>query len=78
VPVLWVPLAALDPLQSPLAVHEVGLLVTLQVKVELLPVVTDIGLALKLITGAGGRATVSATFFIKPLPPALVQDKLYT
>jgi hypothetical protein len=73
-----VPLLALEPPQSPLAVQEVGLLVALQDKVELPPVVTDIGLALKLTCGAGGIVTAKFTFFIKPVPPALVQDRLYT
>jgi hypothetical protein len=74
-PVFWVPLLALAPLQSPLAVHDVGLLVALQLSVELPPVVTAIGLALKDTTGAGGTLTTKDTL-LESLPPTLVQDRL--
>ena len=58
---LCVPLLDFAPLQSPLALQEVGLLVALQVRVELLPDVTEIGFELKFTTGAGGKLTVSGT-----------------
>jgi hypothetical protein len=66
----------LAPLQSPLAVHELGLLVADHVKFELPPVVVDIGLALIVTTGTGGMVTVRATLFVKPVPPAFWQLRL--
>jgi hypothetical protein len=65
VPVLCELLPALVPLQSPLAVHDVGLLVALQVIVELLPVVVVIGLALMVTTGTGW-ATTSVAVSVTP------------
>lgn len=49
---LWEPLVALLPVQPPEAVQEVAF-VEDQVKVEALPLVTVLGLALKVIEGAG-------------------------
>lgn len=77
VPVFWLPLADLAPTQSPEAVQEVGLLVALQVRVELPPVVIEIGLAASDTTGAAGIVTCTAMLLAKPVPPALVQDRLY-
>jgi hypothetical protein len=73
--VFWVPLADFELAQSPDAVHELGLLVLFQVRVELPPVVIEMGLAESETTGWGGMVTVRATLFIEPLPPALVQVK---
>jgi hypothetical protein len=50
-PVLVLPLALLFPLQLPLAVHDVGLLVALQLIVELLPVPIVVGLTPIVTTG---------------------------
>ena len=68
-PVLCVPLADLLPLQSPLAVQEVGLLVTDQLRFELLPVLIEMGLALIETTGAGGSDTVTVAVFLSLVPP---------
>ena len=79
VPVLAVPLDTFVPVQSPLAVHDDGLSVALQVIVELPPEVTDIGLTDMLTIGAGGGGTAvtcSATLLADPVPPALAQDRL--
>jgi len=76
VPVLWVPLAALVPLQLPLAVHDVGLLVADQVILALLPAVMEIGLRASVTTGTGGSDTTRVTLLLYPVPPALVHDKL--
>ena len=73
-PVLIVPLTAMAPLQSPLAVQEDGEFVAFQVRVALLPVVTEIGAADKLTVGAIGGTTFTEILFAKPVPPALSQD----
>lgn len=52
VPVVCDPLVALVPVQPPLAVQLVAL-VELHVSVEELPLTTEVGLALKVTTGAG-------------------------
>ncbi len=75
-PVDAVPLLALVPLQRPLAVQLVGLLVADHVRFELPPEVTDIGLALIVTTGLGTVPTVSGTLFAYPVRPALVQLRL--
>jgi hypothetical protein len=48
-------LAVLAPLQSPLAVHEVGLLVELHVKVEWFPTVIEDGLTVSETDGGLGN-----------------------
>jgi len=75
-PVFWVPPADLAPTQSPEAVHEVGLLVALQLNVELPPAVIEIGLAESETTGAAGILTIRAMLLAKPVPPELVQVRL--
>lgn len=55
-PVLWEPEVALLPLQLPEAVQEVAL-AELQVKVEALPEVNEVGLAVMVTVGAGGGGT---------------------
>ena len=60
-PVLWVPLADLMPVQSPLAVQELGELVALHVRLALDPEVILIGEAEIDTTGTGGTVTVSGT-----------------
>ena len=57
------PVVVLEPLQLPLAVQEVALLATVQVRFEVLPAVMDIGFALSVTTGAGGLFTVNGTLF---------------
>jgi hypothetical protein len=74
--VLCVPLAALLPVQSPLAVHDVGLFVELQVKVALPPTVVEIGLIDTFTVGADGNVTLTLMLLAKPVPPALVHDRL--
>jgi hypothetical protein len=51
-PVDWEPLTGLLPDHAPEAVHEVAFEAT-QVSVELLPLITELGLALRLMVGAG-------------------------
>lgn len=77
-PVLALPLADLDPLQLPLAVHDVGLLVALHEIVALLPVPIDAGLTLIVTTGlADGPPEDTLTVVVAlSLPPALEQDKV--
>jgi hypothetical protein len=67
------PLADLVPDQAPEAVHEVAL-VAVQVKVELLPLATVLGLAAKVIVGAG--AVTETVADCVALPPAPVQVRL--
>jgi hypothetical protein len=58
--VVVLPLAALVPLQPPEAVHEVAL-VLLQVRVDVPPDVTLVGLAVSFTVGSGGiTVTVAA------------------
>jgi hypothetical protein len=67
---VWLPLAALLPLQSPPAEHEVGLFVTLQVIVALLPEVMLVGLTEMLMPGVAIAVSVT-----DPLPvPALLEQ----
>jgi hypothetical protein len=65
------PLTALVPDQAPEAVHEVAL-VEDQVKVELLPLVTVLGLALMLTVAVGLGLTVTVVDW-DALPPAPLQ-----
>ena len=74
---LWVPLALFAPLQLPLAVQLVGLLVADHDKFEFPPTETEMGLALRLTTGFGGFETVRGMLLAYPVPPALVQLRLY-
>ena len=67
------PLTALLPDHAPEAVHEVALVAD-QVKVALLPLITELGLALKLIVGAGDFTDTVAD--CAALPPAPVQVKV--
>jgi hypothetical protein len=67
-PVDCEPLAALVPDQAPDAVHEVAL-VAVQLKVELPPLATVLGLARKLTTGADVlTVTVADCDALPPLP----------
>jgi hypothetical protein len=65
-PVLWLPLVANSPPQSPVAVHDVAL-VELQVSVEVPPLATAVGLAVSVAVGTdgGGSEVVTGT----PDPP---------
>ena len=71
-PVVWLPLAALEPLQEPPAVQELGLLVADQVIVELLPVFIEVGLTEIVMTGIAMTVTVVEA---EPLPAPLLQDR---
>ena len=75
VPVLALPLAALVPLHDPLAVHDDGLSVALQVIVELLPVVMLEGLSVSDTLGAAGRTWMGNVS--KAEPAKLLQVSLY-
>jgi hypothetical protein len=71
-PVDCVPLVALEPDQAPEAVHEVAFVVD-QLRVELLPLAMELGLAARLTVGAGvGEVTETVAAWVA-LPPAPVQ-----
>ena len=62
------PLAALVPDQAPEVVHEIALVAD-QVNVELPPLATVLGLAVKVIVGAGEvTETVAGCAALPPLP----------
>jgi hypothetical protein len=67
------PLTGLLPDHAPEAAHEVALVAD-QVKVALLPVITELGLAPRLIVGAGAFTDTVAD--CATLPPAPVQVKV--
>ncbi len=70
---LFVPLVASVPVQPPLAVQEVALVLD-QVNVELLPDAMVVGLADKVTVGAGAAAvTVTVALAGAVVPPAPVQ-----
>lgn len=80
VPVLLLPLADLAPLHEPLAVQAVGELVALQLIVELDPVPIEVGDTAMVTTGATTPPPPDVTFTVvvaEPVPPALVQAKVY-
>ena len=59
---------ALAPLQPPVAVHEVAL-VELQVRVDAVPLATEVGFAVNVTVGAGTTVTVAvATLLVPPAP----------
>ena len=65
------PLVALEPDQAPEAVHEVAFVVD-QLRVELLPLAMELGLAARLTVGAGvGEVTETVAAWVA-LPPAPV------
>jgi hypothetical protein len=67
-PVLPVPLAALDPLQPPVAAHEVAF-VDDQLRVDAPPLATVVGLADSVTVGAGEfTVTVADCEALAPLP----------
>jgi hypothetical protein len=68
------PLAGSLPDQAPEAEQEVAFVAD-QVSVELLPLITELGLALRLIVGAGDLTDTDAD--CAALPPAPVQVKVY-
>ena len=72
-PVDCEPLMGLLPDQAPDAVHEVAFVAD-HVRVELLPLITELGLALRLIVGAGDFTDTLAD--CAALPPAPVQVKV--
>jgi hypothetical protein len=67
------PLAGLAPVQAPEAVQAVALVAD-QFKVELLPLITELGLELRLTVGAGDFTDTVADCVA--LPPAPVQVKV--
>lgn len=67
------PLTGSLPDQAPDAEHEVAFAAD-QVKVELLPLITELGLALKLTVGAGDFTDTVAD--CAALPPAPVQVRV--
>ena len=67
------PLTGLLPVHPPEAVQEVALVAD-QVRVELLPLITELGLALRLIVGAGDFTDTVADW--AALPPAPEQVKV--
>jgi hypothetical protein len=73
-PVDWEPLTALVPDQAPEAVQDVAL-VAAQVKVELRPLATELGLAERLMVGAGELTETVADCVA--LPPVPVQERPY-
>lgn len=77
-PVLWDPLALLLPLHALLAVHDEGLLVALQLIVELLPVPMLVGLALIETTGGLEDVPLVAVTLVVALslPPALLHSNV--
>jgi len=66
--VVWVPLVPSAPLQPPDAVQEVALVET-QVKVEVAPLATVLGLAVSVTAGAGvATVTIADCDALPPLP----------
>ncbi len=74
-PVDCVPLAALVPDQAPEAVHDVAS-VEDQVSVELAPLVTEAGFAVKVTVGAGVAAVTVTVADFAVLPPVPVQVRV--
>src|SRR5580658_7330154 len=72
-PVDWEPLMALPPDQAPDALHEVAL-VDDQVRDAALPLVMELGLAVKVTVGAAVFTEMIADCWA--VPPAPVQDRI--
>ena len=72
VPVDWEPLVPLLPAQPPEAVQVVAWVLD-QVSVELLPLAIVLGLAARVIVGAGAVAVTATVADCVALPPAPVQ-----
>lgn len=80
VPVLVLPLPAFAPVQLPLAVQEVGLLVADQFMVALFPVPILVGDTDSVTTGGEAKGAPELTdtdVEALPLPPALTHVKAY-
>jgi hypothetical protein len=75
-PVLWLLLAGSAPLQPPEAAQAVAL-VELQVKVDVPPGATTVGLAVKVAVGAAGAVTVTVAVAAALVPPGPVQVSEY-
>lgn len=69
----WEPLTDLLPDQPPEAVHAVALVAD-HVRLALLPLITELGLALRVIVGAGDFTETVAD--CAAVPPAPVQVKV--
>jgi len=72
-PVDWLPEVVLVPVHAPEATQEVALAED-QVRVEVAPLVTDVGLAVSDTVGAGGMTVTVADAL--PVPPAPVQARV--
>jgi len=72
-PVDWEPLTGLVPVQPPEAEQDVAF-AALQVRVEALPLITELGLALKVTMGAGDFTETDAD--CAALPPSPLQLKV--
>jgi len=68
----WEPLVAWLPDQPPEAVHEVAFVVD-QLRVELLPLAMELGLAARLTVGAEAAEVTETVATWVALPPAPVQ-----
>jgi len=67
------PLTALPPVQAPEAVHEVAFAAD-QVRVDALPLITELGLTPRVTVGAGDFTDTEADW--AALPPAPVQVRV--
>ena len=72
-PVDWEPLTVLAPVQPPEAEQEVAF-EALQVRVDGLPLITELGLALKVTMGAGDCTETDAD--CAALPPSPLQTRV--
>jgi hypothetical protein len=75
-PVDWEPLVAWVPDQPPEAVQEVAFVAD-QLKVELLPLTMELGLAARLTVGAGAAEVTETVAAWAALPPAPVHVREY-
>jgi hypothetical protein len=75
VPVDWVPLIATDPLHPPDATQDVAS-VDDHVSVELPPVVTTVGFAVRVTVGTTGAATTLIVTLVCAWPPCPEQLRL--
>lgn len=71
-PVACEPLVATEPLQAPEAVQEVAL-VEVQIKVDALPLLTLVGLALKDTVGTGAETVTVADCVAEPPAPVQIR-----
>ncbi|MBS0375269.1 MAG: hypothetical protein JSR73_11865 [Proteobacteria bacterium] len=72
-PVLAEPLVAFDPLQPPEAVHVVAF-VELQLRVDAVPLASEVGFAVSVTVGAGTTVTVADCRPVVPPGPVHVRE----